>query len=160
MHQALSRFSANPIFLKHAALGKLGGISSPGLKKLNLMKYAPSLNPPLKWVEDKWETKGPTRLGPVMPVQGRDTPLEKPPQFAQPETGSEPPPEPPAAPTPTPVPIVEVERRRNDLAKGGRRTYCRRVESHSILAGLRSEVDRRKHKQREGDIAEHIDLKA
>jgi len=117
------------------------------------MKYVPSLNPPLKWVEDKWETKGPAKLGPVMPVQGRELPLQKLPQYTQPALPPEPP---PAAPS---APVVETERRRNEPSKGDRRTYCRRIESHSILAGLRSEVERRKQKQRENDIAEHIDVK-
>jgi len=40
---------------------------------------------------------------------------------------------------------------------GERRTYCRRFEHLPVLEELRSGIDRRKHMQRAGDVAEHVD---
>lgn len=57
----------------------------------------------------------------------------------------------------TPGTDGQPERRHREPLQEERRTYCRRFEHLPVLEELRSGIDRRKHKQREGDAAEHVD---
>ncbi len=82
---------------------------------------------------------------PAKPVQERTLPpLVSHPQRAQHEI-------PPGTTT-------EIERRQEKPFQE-RRAYCRRVTHQSILEELRSGVERRKNRQRGGDMADHIDEK-
>lgn len=51
----------------------------------------------------------------------------------------------------------EMEKRHATEIHGERRTYCRRFERLPVLVELRSSIERRRHKQREEDVTEHID---
>lgn len=111
------------------------------------MKNVPSLPPPTTGVADKWTENGLTRVKPVKPVQKHPLPppVSQPPH-AQPESPH--------------GPIDETETRHAGPYQDGRRTYCRRITQQPILEVLRSGVDRRYHRQRSDDMADHIDEKA
>jgi len=54
--------------------------------------------------------------------------------------------------------LAKLQDKRHDKHfYGERRTYCRRFEHLPVLEELRSGIDRRQHRQREGDAAEHVD---
>lgn len=109
------------------------------------MKYVPSLPPPITGVADKWAINGVSRVKPTKPVQERTLPpLVTYPQYAQHET-------PPGS-------IEETERRHKEPFQE-RRMYCRRVAHQPILEELRSGVERRRNRQRGGDLTDHIDEK-
>lgn len=62
--------------------------------------------------------------------------------------------EPPA----NPGEVTEKRQMEGGLAE--RRVFCRRIGRQTVLAELRSAVDRRRKKQRKDDLPEHIDEKA
>ncbi|MDP2694121.1 MAG: hypothetical protein Q8O58_04535 [Gallionella sp.] len=107
------------------------------------MKYVPSLPPPVTGVETGLEVKALARVKRAKPVQARTLP----PLVVQPHARHEAPPE-----------VAGNEEKRHDPhVHGERRIYCRRIEHLPILVELRSGIDRHRHNQRAGDIAEHID---
>lgn len=108
------------------------------------MKIAPDLPPPVAMVKDTPEVKALTGIKPARPVKART----RPPPAVQPYARHE------------YVTAAEEERRHDPHVDGERRTYCRRIEHLPVLLELRSGVERRRHNQRTGDIAEHIDVKA
>lgn len=110
------------------------------------MQYVPSLTPPVTAPETGPEVKALAGVKRAKPVQARTLP----PLVVQPHARYEAPPE--AA--------GNEEKRHDPHVYGERRTYCRRIEHLPILVELRSGIDRRRHNQRAGDIAEHVDVKA
>ena len=109
------------------------------------MKYVPSLPPPAIETEDIWATNSVPRVRPVKPVQKRTLPpMVSHPQHARPEM--------------LPGSVEEAERR-HEKPFQERRMYCRRIAHRFILEELRSGVERRRHKQRKDDAADHIDEK-
>lgn len=58
------------------------------------------------------------------------------------------------------VPGVSEDMRHAPQLHGERRIQCRRIEHRPILVELRSEIERRRHKQRAKDKTEHIDVEA
>jgi hypothetical protein len=103
------------------------------------------LPPSLNGLEDNYEVKKLTEIKPVKPVSER---IEPSPVFRQ-LTQSE----------HQRTPVRPLERRNAAPYHGERRTVCRRIKMQPLLKELRSKVDRRRHKQRETDITEHIDEK-
>lgn len=108
------------------------------------MKIAPDLPVPVAMVKDTPEVKALTGIKPARPVKART----RPPPTVQPHARHE------------YDAAAEEERRHDPHVDGERRTYCRRTEHLPVLLELRSGVERRRHNQRAGDIAEHIDVKA
>lgn len=108
------------------------------------MKITPDLPGPVAMVKDTPEVKALTGIKPARPVRARIHP----PLIVQPHVrhGSD--------------TTGEEEKRHDPHVDGERRTYCRRIEHLPVLLELRSGVERRRHNQRAGDIAEHIDVKA
>jgi len=111
------------------------------------MKNVPSLPPPTTGVADRRTANGATGVKPVKPLQKQPLP----PPVSQPRH---------AQPAPPHGPIEKTEKRHAGPYQDGRRTYCRRVAQQPILDVLRSGVDRRRHRQREDDIMDHVDEKA
>lgn len=110
------------------------------------MKYVPSLPPSATGVADRWAINGVPGIKTVKPVQERTLPpLVSHPQRALHETSS--------------GSIDEIERR-HEKPFQERRIYCRRVAHQPILEELRSEVERRRDRQRGGDMMDHIDEEA
>jgi hypothetical protein len=122
---------------------------------LAIMKYVPSLPPPTIAPGDRWETPKLTAVRPTKAVQERSlsplifyrhprrepVPAEEAGQPAE-EAGQ---------------PAEEAERRHAQPVPQERRSYCRRVRQHPLLMELRTETDRRRHRQRKSDSTEHID---
>ena len=108
------------------------------------MKIAPDLSNPLAIVKDTLEVEALTGVKSVKPVHARTLP----PPVVQSHSQREGEPD-----------ITDQQDRRHEPhIDGERRTYCRRIEHLPVLIDLRSEIDRRRHNQREGDIVEHIDV--
>jgi len=84
------------------------------------------------------------RVKPARPVQARTLP----PLVSHPRH----------APNETP-PVTAKTERRHEKPFQERRTYCRRAAHQPILEELRSEVERRRNRQRGGDMMDHIDEK-
>lgn len=104
------------------------------------------LPPSLNGIEEKYEVKKLTEIKSVKPVSEGVEPSRVFRQFTQSEhqrTRARP-----------------LERRNAAPHHGERRTICRRIKMQPLLKELRSKVDRRRRKQRETDITEHIDEKA
>lgn len=108
------------------------------------MKIAPDLPPPVTSARPELRVEALVGIKPVRPVEART----RPPPTVQPHVRHE------------HDASVEEERRHDPHVDGERRTYCRRTEHLPVLLELRSGVERRRHNQRAGDIAEHIDVKA
>lgn len=107
------------------------------------MRIVPSLPPPLTVTEDSLAVEALTHIKPSKPVQARTLPPMVVQQRARLKTTSD---------------ISEQQEQRHDThIHGERRTYCRRFEHLPILDGLRLKIDRRRHKQREKDMTEHVD---
>jgi len=108
------------------------------------MKYVPSLPQPVVGMGTGLEVKALAGIRRTKPVQARTLP----PLVVQPHSQREGEPD-----------ITDQQDRRHEPhIHGERRTYCRRIEHLTVLIDLRSEIDRRRHNQREGDTVEHIDL--
>lgn len=108
------------------------------------MKIVPNLPAPMPVAENILEVKALAGVKPSRPAQERTLP----PLVIQPRSQREGEPE-----------IVEQQERRYEQhIYGERRIYCRRIEHLPILIELRSEIERRRHNQREGDMTEHIDV--
>ena len=54
---------------------------------------------------------------------------------------------------------IEETERRHEKPFQERRMYCRRVAHQPIMEELRSGVERRRNRQRGGDMTDHIDEK-
>lgn len=108
------------------------------------MKYVPSLPPLVTGAADSLDVYALNRVKPAKPVQERTlSPLVVHRQMQFDAAPSE---------------IAEHQERRNDPnLQGERRAYCRRIDYPSLLAELRSRMERRTHKQRMGDTTEHVD---
>jgi hypothetical protein len=108
------------------------------------MKYVPSLPPVVSGVADSLDVYALSRVKPAKPVEERILPplvLHRQMQFDA--ATSE---------------IDNRQERRNDPhLQGERRTYCRRIDHPSLLAQLRSRMERRRRKQRMSDTTEHVD---
>ena len=109
------------------------------------MRFVPSLPPPITVAKEGLELKALARVKPAKPVQARTLP----PLVVQRHARSE-------APRDH---TGQQERRHDAQVHGERRTYCRRIEHLPILVELRSGIDRRRQKQRGGDLTEHVDEK-
>ena len=109
------------------------------------MRFVPDLPPPITVGKEGLEVKALTQVKAARPVQARTLPplvLQQPTLL---EEASDP---------------VELEENRHDSHfHGERRMYCRRIEQLPILVELRSGIDRRRHKRRDVDETEHIDVK-
>ena len=109
------------------------------------MRIVPSLPPPIAVEKEDLEVKGLTGVKPAKPVQAHTLPPLVVRRHARHETASD---------------LAELlERRHETHINGERRTYCRRIEHLPFLVELRSGTDRRRHKQREDDVTEHVDEK-
>jgi hypothetical protein len=108
------------------------------------MKYVPSLPSVVTGATDSLDVYPLSGVKPAKPVQERTLPplvVHRQMQFDA--TTSE---------------VAKRQEKRSDpLLQGERRTYCRRIEHPSLLAELRSRMERRRHKQRMGDPTEHVD---
>jgi hypothetical protein len=116
-----------------------------------IMQFVPSLPPPISPVSPE-EVEEVNKLSEAKKVKNV---LEQP--TSPPTTRLHARHEPPANPG-NPPETAEKRHAENDLAE--RRLFCRRIRHLPILDELRSEIDRRQRKQREGDAPEHIDEKA
>ena len=105
------------------------------------MKYVPSLPPPTTGGVDRYELRPLPRVQGARPVQPRNLP----PLVFQHRL---------------PRRNKEEERRHDPHPQGERRTYCRRTQHQPVLLELRSGRDRRQHRQRNGDMLDHIDENA
>lgn len=108
------------------------------------MKYVPSFPPVLTGVPDSLDVQALSPVKPAKPVQERTLmPLvvHRQMQFDA-----------------APAEISKHRERRNDPHfQGERRMYCRRVDHPSLLAELRSRMERRRRNQRMSDMTEHVD---
>ncbi len=108
------------------------------------MKYVPSLPPLVTGPADSLDVYALSSVKAAKPVQERTLPplvVHRQMQFD-------------AAPSE----ITKRQERRNDPhVQGERRTYCRRIDHPSLLAELRSRMERRRRKQRMNDTMEHVD---
>ena len=107
------------------------------------MKYVPSLPPVPTGERDALDVYAMARVKAAKPVQARSLPPLVTLPHARPET--------------SPYLDEPVERRYDRHLQGERRVYCRRVEHLPVLVELRSGLDRRHHKRRQGDTTEHVD---
>ena len=104
------------------------------------MRYAPSLPPPVTTVEDWREVRALSAVRRARPVQ---TPVQTVVTHPQ-HRAVEPPP--------------AIDRRVPEHES--RRKVCRRVLHQPMLEELRSGMERRKSRQRDGDDIDHIDEEA
>ena len=107
------------------------------------MRFVPSFPPPITVPEEGLEAKALARVKPVKPIQARTLPPLVVQRHARPENPS--------------GLSGQQEKRRDTHVHGERRTYCRRIEHLPILFELRSVPDRRRQRQREGDVTGHVD---
>jgi hypothetical protein len=108
------------------------------------MKYVPSLAPVVTGATDSLDVYPLSSVKPAKPVQERTLPplvVHRPMKLD-------------AAPAEN---AVQQEKRHVPPAQADRRTYCRRIDHPSLLAELRSRLERRRRKQRMGDTTEHVD---
>lgn len=106
------------------------------------MRYVPSLPPPIAGGVDFYESRPLPGVKAVRPVQPRSLPplvFQRRTQRALREL------------------VFHGERRHDPHVDGERRTYCRRTKHLPVLLELRSGRDRRRHRQRSMDLAEHVD---
>lgn len=109
------------------------------------MKYVPSLPPPIGGVVDRYELRPLPAVQGTRPVQTRNLPpLIFQHRRYQPEWNA----------------AEHPERRHDPHLQGERRHYCRRISHQPVLLELRSGKDRRHHRQRSGDLIDHIDEEA
>lgn len=106
------------------------------------MRYVPSQPPPISGGVDLYESRPLPGVKAVRSVQPRSLP----PLVFQRRTGRG-----------LRKPAVHGERRHDPHVEGERRTYCRRTKYLPVLLELRAGHDRRRHRQRSTDIAEHLD---
>ena len=109
------------------------------------MRYVPSIRTPVVIAKEGLRVKELVRVAPAKPVQERTLP----PLIVQRH----------APLKETFVPDVSEEMRHDPHLHGERRTYCRRTVHLPILVELRSSIDRRRYKQRDDDMTEHVDEK-
>jgi hypothetical protein len=111
------------------------------------MKYVPSFPPVVTGVADSLDAHALSPVKPVKLVQQRTLPplvVHRQMHFDA-----------------APVEVAKRQERRNDPhLQGERRTYCRRFDHPSLLAELRSRMERRRRTQRKSDMAEHVDEEA
>jgi hypothetical protein len=112
------------------------------------MKYVPSLPPPVSGVEDRREVQALAAVKPSKRVQPRTLP----PLLIQPHGVHQE----NVAGLQRETAAKQAEKRREPIQES-RRKYCRRVSHQTMLEELRSGLERRHHRQRENDTAEHID---